>query len=160
MVRIGEIRLQHHLLDLRHGEDVFRQRAAQARQIDLRCRVVQDVILPRHPTEPHAQGHQPRVLAAECQRLAVLFAVEEQVTLIAFEHGPRDLVRLSQAVLIRPLDKEADVNQPVLHRVLGVAAHAQRVQVLPHERFERRLRLRVWFAFSSDAGHHFTAARA
>ena len=53
--RVGEIRLQHHLLDLRHGEDVFGQRAAQARQIDLRCRVVQDVVLPRHPAEPHAR---------------------------------------------------------------------------------------------------------
>ena len=157
--RIGEIGLQHHLLDLRHGEDVLGQRAPQAWQIDLRCRVVQDVVLSRHPAKPHTQGHQPRVLAAEGQRLAVLFAVEEQVALIAFEHRARDLVRFSQAMLVSPLDKKADVNQAVLHRVLGVAAHPQRVQVLSHERFERRLRRRLWFAFSGDAGHHFTAAR-
>ena len=100
--RIGEIRLQHHLLDLRHGEDVLRQRAAQAWQIDLRCRVVQDVVLPRHPAKPHAQRNQPRVLAAERQRLAVLFAVEEQVPLIAFEHRARDLVRFSAGHARKP----------------------------------------------------------
>ena len=100
------------------------------------------------------------MLAAERQRLAVLFAIEEQVPLIAFEHRARDLGWFLQAVFISPPDEEADMHQPIFHRVLGVAAHFERVQVLLHERFERRLRLRVWFAFSSDAGHHFTAARA
>ena len=51
---------------------------------------MQDVILPRHPPEPHAQRHKPRVLRTEAQRLAVLLAVVEQVPLIALEHGPRD----------------------------------------------------------------------
>ncbi len=69
--RIGDIRLQQHLLDLRDGEHMLGQAATQARQFDLRCRVVQDVILPRQPAKPTAQRHQARVLAAETQRLAV-----------------------------------------------------------------------------------------
>src|SRR5271155_3350142 len=152
-------RLQHHQLDLRNREDVLGQRAPQARQVDLRCRVMQDVILPRHPFEPHAQRHQPRVLAAERQRFAVLFAVEEQVPLIAFEHRARHLDGFPQAMLVSPPDEEADVNQTVLHRVLGVATHPQRVQVRLHERFERRLRRGLGLALPGDARHHFTAAR-
>ena len=77
---------RHDPLDLFDGEDGLGQSAAQPGQVDLRRRVMQDVILPRHPSEPHAQGHKPRVLAAEGQRLPVLFAVEEQVPLIAFQH--------------------------------------------------------------------------
>ena len=58
------------------------------------CRMI---VLPRHPAEPHAHGHQARVLAAEAQRLAVLLPVVEQIPLIAFEHRPRDLGRLGRA---------------------------------------------------------------
>ena len=60
---------------------------------------------------------------AEGQRLAVLLAVEEQVPLIAFEHGPRDFDGFAQAVFIGPFDEEADDAPAILHRVLGVAAH-------------------------------------
>ena len=99
---------------------------------------MQDVILPRHPAEPHAQRHKPRVLRTEGQRLAVLLAVEEQVPLIAFEHGPRDFDGFAQAVLIGPLDEEADdARDDCFDRVLGVAAHAQRLQMLAHEQFHR-----------------------
>ena len=76
--------------------------AAETRQFDLGRRIVQDVILPRHPFEPHAQRHEPRVLRAEAQRLAVLLAVVEQIPLIAFEHRPRDLRWLGDAALSRP----------------------------------------------------------
>ena len=57
---IGEVRLHHHLLDFRSREHVLGQAMAQTRQFDLRRRVVQDVVLPRHPAEPHAQRHQAR----------------------------------------------------------------------------------------------------
>ena len=65
---------------------MFLGRARPSRgKLDLRSRVMQDVILPRHPSEPDAQGHKPRVLRAEAQRLAVVLAVVEQVPLIAFQ---------------------------------------------------------------------------
>jgi len=67
-------------------EDVLGQGAAQPGKLQLRSRVMQDVILPRHPTEPDAQRDQARVLGTEAQRLAVLFAVVEQVPLIAFQY--------------------------------------------------------------------------
>ncbi len=71
--------------------------AAESWQVDLRGRIVQDVVLPGHPPEPCTQGHKPRVLRAEAQRLAVLFArVVEEMPLIAFEHGPRDLRRVAR----------------------------------------------------------------
>ena len=132
---------------------VLGRRAAQPGQVDLRRRVMQDVILPRHPSEPHAQGHKPRVLAAEGQRLPVLFAVEEQVPLIAFEHWPRDLDGFAQAVFIGPLDEEADVNETVLHRELGVAAHPERVQMLVHQQFHRRPGRGLGLAGFGYAGH-------
>jgi hypothetical protein len=46
---------------------------------------------------------------AEAQRLPVLLAVEEEIPLIAFKHGPRDLDGFAQAVFIGPLDEEADM---------------------------------------------------
>ena len=58
------------------------------------CRVIQ--------RNHDAQGDKQRVLRAEAQRLAVLFAVVEQIPLIAFQHGPRDLQRLVDAALLAP----------------------------------------------------------
>ena len=97
-----DVGLGHDPLDLLNGEDVPGQRAAQPGQVDLGGRVMQDVVLPRHPSEPHAQRHKPRVLRAEGQRLAVLLAVKEQVPLIAFEHGPRDFDRVRAGRVHRP----------------------------------------------------------
>ena len=94
---IGEVRLHHHLLDFRDGQDVLGQAIAEARQFDLAGRIVQDEILPRHPFEPHAQRHQARVLAAEAQRFAVFLAVVEQVPLIAFEDEGMALRALCRA---------------------------------------------------------------
>lgn len=76
---------------------------AQARQFDLRRRVVQDAILPRHPAEPSAQRYQPRVLAAEAERLAVFLAAMEQVPLVAFQHGPGDLGGFAETAFGAPL---------------------------------------------------------
>ena len=149
----------HDPLDLLGGEDVLGQGAAQPGQLQLGGRVVQDVILPRHPTEPHAQGDEARVLRPEAQRLAVLLAVVEEMPLIPFEHWPRDLDRLRQPALPAPLEEEADVDLTIAYRVRGVVLHGQRVQMIAHHRLQRRLRagasgLRVL----RDAGHHFTPA--
>ena len=98
------------------------------------------------------------MLGTERERLAVFLAVEEQVPLIAFEHRPRNFDGFAQAVFMGPFDEEADVNETVLHRELGVAAHPQCVQVLAHEQLHRRLRRGLGFALLLDASHHFTAA--
>jgi len=86
---------------------------------------MQDVILPRHPSEPDAQRDQARVLRTEAQRLAVLFAVVEQVPLIPLQDGPRNLDRLAQAALLAPLEKKADVDLAIAHRMHGVILHGQ-----------------------------------
>ena len=144
---------RHDPLDFLGGEDVFGQAVAQPGQLDLRRRIVQDEILPRHPTEPHAQGNKPRVLAAEGQRLAVLFAIEEEIPLIAFEHRARNLDGFLQAVLIGPFDEEAKIDAAAVDGVLGVAAHTERGQVLVHQQFHRRP-WRGWlFAGFGYAGH-------
>jgi len=111
-----------------------------AGKLQLRSRVMQDVILPRHPTEPDAQRDQARVLGTEAQRLAVLFAVVKQVPLIAFQYWPRDLDRLGQAALLAPLEEKADVDLAIAHRVDGVVLHRQCAQMVQHQRFQQRLR--------------------
>src|ERR1019366_1368958 len=111
------------------------------------------VILPGHPSKPHAQGYKPRVLAAEGQRLAVLLAVKEQVPLIAFQHWPGDFDGFAQAVFVGPLDEKADVDETVLHRELGVSAHTERLQMLAHQQFHRRLRRGLGLAGFGYAGH-------
>ena len=65
---------------------------------------MQDVILPRHPSEPHAQGHQPRVLAErKLSGSPLLLAVVEEMALIPFEHWPRDFDGIGEAALLAPL---------------------------------------------------------
>src|SRR5258708_4837325 len=111
---------------------------AETRQFDLRCRVVQDEVLPRHPLEPHAQRHEPRVLRAEGERLAVFLAVVEQIPLIAFEHWARDLCWLGESAFGAPLQEEPDMYLAIFDRVYGVVPHPERVQMLVHERREWR----------------------
>ena len=70
------------------------------------------------------------MLAGERQRLAVFLAVVKHMPLIAFEHRARHLHRLANAALPAPVQKQADMHAPVLHRVLGVVAHPQVFQML------------------------------
>ena len=96
---IGEIRLLQHLLDFVGGEHVLRQRmpsrGSSISEAGL-CRMWFCRVIHRNHMR---NGTSRDVLAAEGQRLAVLLAVVEQVPLIAFQHGPRDLDRLGQAAL-------------------------------------------------------------
>ena len=97
----------------------------QPRQFQLRCRIVQDVLLPRHPPEPHPQRHQARVLAAEAQRLAVLLPVVKQISLVVLQNGPCDLRGLRNAAIVAPLEEEPEMHAPVLYRVFRVVLHPQ-----------------------------------
>jgi hypothetical protein len=95
---------------------------------------MQDVILPGHPTEPHAQRDQARVLRTEAQRLAILLAIVEQVPLIPLQHGPGHFDRLRQSALFAPLKEEADVNLAIAYRVRGVVLHFERAEMIAHHR--------------------------
>ena len=150
--RIGDVRLLQHQLGFVLGQH-GRQPVAQPWQLQLRGRIVQDVVLPRHPLEPHPQRHQPRVLAGEAQRLPVLFAVVEQVTLIAFEHGPRDLERLGEPVFAAPVEEHPDMHPAHVQRALGEALHRQMTEMFVQQRGQRRLRFGLGFAAFPDAGH-------
>jgi len=120
---------------------------------------VQDVILARHPSEPDAQGHKPRVLRTEAQRLAVGLAVVEQVPLIPLQHGPRDFQRLRDTALFQPVDKELDVTGAAPHGVFRVVPHFEIFQVIAHQGFERRLGQGRGFALFTvlvlGARHHW-----
>src|SRR5271166_4249227 len=80
----------------------LRQPRAKPWQFEFARWIVQDVMLPRHPFEPHAQRHDAAVLAGEAQRLAVLLAVVEHMALIAFEHCARYFHWLCEAALVAP----------------------------------------------------------
>jgi hypothetical protein len=131
--RVVNVRLHEHAFRLGDSKHVLRQAMSETRQLQFARRVVEDEPLARHPAEPHAQGDQPRVLAAEAERLPVFLAVVEQVPLIAFEHGPRHVERFLDAALVAPLDEEADMHPAVLHGVAGVIADAQRFEMLLHD---------------------------
>src|SRR6185312_4814249 len=83
-----------------------RQTEADARQLQLRSRVVQDVVMARHPFEPHAERNDAVLLLRVVQRLAVLLAVMENVPLAGFEHRARDFGRLGDAALFGPFEEE------------------------------------------------------
>ena len=108
-------------------------------QLQLRRRVVHDVVLSRHPTEPLAHGHEQGVLRTEAHRLAVLLAVMEEAALIAFEHGPRDLQRLLDAALLQPFQEALQLLAPRPCRGFGEAFDEQRFEILIQQRSEHRL---------------------
>ena len=90
------------------------------------------------------------------KRLPVLFAVEEEIPLIAFEHWPGDLDGFAQAVFIGPLDEKAEIDLAAAYRVLGVAPHLESVQVFAHKQFHRSLRRGLRLALLLYASHHST----
>jgi hypothetical protein len=98
------------------------------------------------------------MLAAEAQRIAVRFAVVEQVTLVSLQHGPRDLQRLGDAALLQPCEEEAYMPLTAPHGELGVVLHFESMEMVAHECLERRLRRDGGFAFLLYAGHVVTPA--
>ena len=97
------------------------------------------------------------MLRAEAHRLAVLLAVEEQVTLIAFEHGPRDLYRIGDAAFLAPVDELPEQELAVADCLLGVVLDGERLQVVAHHDLQRDRWLRFLFAWCDNAGHSFTS---
>jgi len=49
----------------------------------------------------------------------------EDMPLIAFQHRARHFHGLGEAALAAPVEEEADMHAPVLHRVFGVVANTQ-----------------------------------
>ena len=92
-----------------------------------------------------AQRHQAHVLAAEAHRLAVALAVVEQVPLIAFQHGPRDL----------QLARRCRAPRTTLERT-GCACAA--CATVFSEKSLTRQRFKYWF--SSDSASVWRAAAA
>ena len=84
-------------------------------QLQLRRWVVQDEVLPGHPTEPHPQRHQPCVLRPEAERLPVGLAMVEEMPLVSLQDGPCDLHRLRDAALLQPCEEDADMPRAAPH---------------------------------------------
>ena len=99
------------------------------------------------------------MLRAEAHRLAVLLAVVEQIALIAFEHGPRDLDRIGDAALLAPLEEGADVELTIADRVLGVVLDGEGVEIVAHQRSPAgSLAAACCLRGLDDAGHHLPPA--
>src|SRR5208283_4918600 len=139
------------------------QRVAAARQLHFRSRVVQDVILPRHPLEPTPQRHQHGVLRAKAQELAVALAVMKQVPLIPLQHRARDFVRVLQPALAAPAQENLQMIAPRADRLPRVLPHFEPFQIQREHGFELvpgrgRRRPRLCFAESAQRGHHIAPA--
>jgi|HubBroStandDraft_6_1064221.scaffolds.fasta_scaffold117455_4 hypothetical protein len=80
---------------------------------------------------------QPRVLAVEAERLAILLAVMKQITLVALQHRPRDLNRLAQPALQAPVEKETDMHAAIAHRGFRVVAHLGPVEIVGEHGLQR-----------------------
>jgi hypothetical protein len=119
-----DVALLDDLLGFIGRQNGFGQAHAEPGQFQFTRRIMQDVMMPRHPLKPHAQRHDAVVLAGEAQRFAALLAVMEHAPLIGFEHRARHLHRLREAAFVSPIEKEADVHAAVLHRVFGVVGPA------------------------------------
>ena len=99
--RLVDLRLSEDLFGFRGGQHGLRQSKTETRHFQLGCGIVQDVMLAGHPLEPHAQGNEPVLLAREGQRLAVLLAIVEDMTLIRFQNGARYFQRLGDTAWMR-----------------------------------------------------------
>ena len=130
-IGIIDIGLTDHLLDLTQGQHVLRQSMLQARQLQLRGRVVEQMVLPREPAEEATDGDQARMLGAEGERLSVGLAPVIERALVALQDGLGDLLRRGQAPLGAPDDEVPQVHLAVLDRGGGVVVHAQPLQI-PH----------------------------
>lgn len=128
--RIAQVAALHDPLDLLGGEDVLGQGAAQPGQLQLRGWVVEDVVLPGHPSEPDAQRDEASVLRTEAQRLPVLLSIVEEMPLVSLQHWPGDLDRLAQPALPAPLDEVADMHLAVADGVQGVVLDGQRMEMV------------------------------
>ena len=136
--RLPYVRQREHALGLGRGEDVPRQPLLRARQVEVRGRVGEELVLPAQPFEEGPHGNQAPVLRAEGQRLPVLLSVMVQVPLIPFQDWLRDLGRAREAALGGPFHKLAQVMLAALDRFLGVVMHPQRLEVGRREDNEAR----------------------
>ena len=143
-----------HLLDLGNAQDVARQSLLLAGEFELAGRVVEQVVLPRHPLEERPHRDQPFTLRLVRQRCTVgLPAVLEDVLPVALQDAACHLVRPPDAALLAPVDEVTHLDAPGLDRhrrvlacrrpgdeldqvapeaagQLGVAGHAQRAGLL------------------------------
>ena len=114
-----------------------------ARQVQIRRRVGQDVVLACEPLEPQLDRGQILRLHANAQGLAIGLAVVEQVALVALDHGPDDLGGRVNAALVYPADELADVLASGAHGVCAVAGDRHPFEVFFHVAHQQLARQRV-----------------
>ena len=128
----GDVGLVDDLLRFAGRQDVLRQAVFQPGQFDVAGRVVEDVVVAGHPLEPCPDRHQPAVLAAEAQRVAVLLAVVVQVALVALDDRLGDFGRLGDATDGSPVDEVAQVIAADLDGPLRVVLDLHPLEELLH----------------------------
>lgn len=88
--------LVQHRFRLLLGQNGFGQAFFQAGQVQIRGRVVQNMVFPSQPFKEGSHRGDTGVLAASALGVTVLFAVVEQVLLIPLQNGLGDMGRANQ----------------------------------------------------------------
>jgi hypothetical protein len=74
-----DVRQSEDLLGFRGRQHGLGQSKTEPRHFQLGCRIVQDVMTPRHPLKPRAQRSDALLLAGEGERLTVFLPVMKDV---------------------------------------------------------------------------------
>lgn len=93
------------------------------------------MVLAAEPFKEGADGGELNVLVSEGERLAVGFAVVEEMALVALKHEPSDLGGVGDAALFEPVEKVGDVEIGIADRARGVVAGALPIEIRCKEWF-------------------------
>ena len=117
-------------LNLRFGKDTAGKPPLIAGHFQFACRVVKDDILTAKPSEVILDGNQPLPLRAHAKRVSVRLAVPEHGPLVAFQNGPRHILRPVKLAVLTPAN-EGDEGQPSSVGCQGrVIFHGQGFEVI------------------------------
>lgn len=95
----------HDFLGLGDGEDGFGQAGVEAWQFEFAGGVAEDEVVLAEPAVEGLYGTQAGVLGADGKRVAVGFAVVEEVALVAFEVRLGEFVGTGEAALGGPVEE-------------------------------------------------------
>ena len=118
---LGDVDGVNDLLDFSDGEHVARQALVAARQLQLRGRIEEQVILARQPLEEHP--HRDQALVLRCRTTAACHCpcagngTHAADSVRASRASPRRAALI--VAILAPVDEVAEFDPPVLQRVPG-----------------------------------------
>ncbi len=107
-------------LNLGLAQDSLGKPLIQPRQLQIRGRIAQQVVVLHQPAKQRPDRDDPAMLGAHRQRLTVPLAVMEQMPLIGLQYRLGDLLGIFQAPLIGPSNEVAQIGLAVANRARAV----------------------------------------